>query len=128
VLEDVAHHSPRIDLLWADRGYTGSGSAWIQDHLGWQVTIVQHPSQPRGRWVPHGDLPDLSTVWSTYERLKPQRLGFRGILPRRWVVERTISWLSHSRRLSRDDERRCETSEMGVSIAMIRLMLRRLVR
>jgi putative transposase len=43
-------------------------------------------------------------------------------------VERTLSWLSHTRRLSRDYERRCETSEAWIYIAMSRLMLRRLVQ
>jgi putative transposase len=34
------------------------------------------------------------------------------VLPRRWVVERTfISWLGQNRRLSKDYERLCETSE-----------------
>lgn len=131
VLEGVEERFPAIELLWADQGYTGSGKAWIEEQLGWHVSIVQHPPQPRGRWVPHsttGDLTDLSTVYFTYERFKPRRTGFRGILPRRWVVERTISWLAHSRRLSRDYERRCETSEAWIYIAMSRLMLRRLVR
>lgn len=62
LLEGAADRFPQITLVWADQGYTGSGRAWIEDHLGWQVSIVQHPPQPRGRWVPHGDLSDLSTV------------------------------------------------------------------
>ncbi len=131
LLEGVGDRFPEIALLWADQGYTGSGKAWIEERLGWQVDIVRHAPQARGRWIPHsttGDLTDLSTIWFTYERFKPQHAGFRGILPRRWVVERTISWLSHNRRLSRDYERRCETSESWIYIAMSRLMLRRLVQ
>jgi transposase len=38
-----------------------------------------------------------------WEKLMPQR-GFR-VLPRRWVVERTFSWLSQNRRMSKDYER-----------------------
>lgn len=131
LLERADERFPQSDLLWADQGYTGSGKAWIEEHLGWRVASVQHPPQARGRWVPHsttGDLTDLSTVWFTYERFKPPRTGFRGILPRRWVVERTISWLSHNRRLSRDYERSCATSEAWIYIAMSRLRLRRLVQ
>jgi putative transposase len=47
-------------------------------------------------------------------------------LPRRWVVERTFAWLGRYRRLSKDYERLCATTETLIYIAMSRLMLRRL--
>jgi transposase len=43
-------------------------------------------------------------------------------LPKRWIVERTFAWLSKQRRLSKDYESLCDTSEAMVHIAMIRLM------
>jgi putative transposase len=46
------------------------------------------------------------------------------VLPRRWVVERTFSWLGQNRRMSKDYERLCETSEAFIHVAMIRLMVR----
>ncbi len=49
------------------------------------------------------------------------------VLPRRWVVERTFAWLSNNRRLSKDYERYCQTSETFIYLAMTRLMLKRLV-
>jgi putative transposase len=49
-------------------------------------------------------------------------------LPRRWVVERTFSWLSQNRRMSKDYERLCATGEAFIYAAMIRLMVRRLAR
>ena len=48
------------------------------------------------------------------------------LLPRRWVVERTIGWLGRWRRLSRDYEELPEVSEAMVKLAMIRLMVHRL--
>jgi len=48
------------------------------------------------------------------------------LLPRRWVVERTIGWLGRWRRLSKDYEQRPEVAEAMVTLAMIRLMLHRL--
>ncbi len=51
--------------------------------------------------------------------------GFQ-ILPKRWIVERTFGWLIKQRRLSKDYEGLCETSEAMVYAAMIRLMLARL--
>ena len=47
-------------------------------------------------------------------------------LPQRWVVERTIAWLSRSRRLSKDYEREPASSEAMIQVSMIHLMLRRL--
>jgi putative transposase len=49
-------------------------------------------------------------------------------LPRRWVVERTFAWLSQNRRMSKDYERLCSTSEAFIYAAMTRLMARRLAR
>jgi transposase len=50
------------------------------------------------------------------------------VLPRRWVVERTFAWQAQNRRLSKDYERLCPTSEALIYLTMIRLMLRRLAR
>jgi putative transposase len=51
------------------------------------------------------------------------------VLPRRWVVERTFSWLDQNRRMSKDyDERLCVTAEAFIYVAMTRLMVRRLAR
>jgi putative transposase len=48
------------------------------------------------------------------------------VLPRRWVVERTLGWLGRWRRLSKDYEALPEVSEAMIKLAMIRLMLHRL--
>lgn len=48
------------------------------------------------------------------------------LVPRRWVVERTLGWLGRWRRLSRDYEELPEVSEAMVTLAMIRLMVHRL--
>lgn len=48
------------------------------------------------------------------------------VIPRRWVVERTIGWLGRWRRLSKDYEELPEVSEAMATLAMIRLMHHRL--
>jgi transposase len=53
--------------------------------------------------------------------------GFQ-VLPRRWVVERTIAWIDQNRRMIKDYERLPESGEAFIYVAMSRLMLRRLAR
>ena len=67
---------------------------------------------PAGRWV--------------FEIVKRNELHKFVVLPKRWIVERTLAWISHCRRLARDFERHVRTVVAFVYLAMIRLMLRRL--
>jgi putative transposase len=126
--EGMKEQFPRISLVWVDQGYTGVGKTWIEEHLGWNVTVVQHAPKPRGAWVPIGDLNDLAHLRFEWRRLPPQRTGFRGILPRRWVVERTFAWITRCRRLARDFEGLCASAEAFIFIALSKLMLTRLAR
>ena len=57
----------------------------------------------------------------------PKRRGFER-LPRRWVAQRTFTWLALNRRMSKDYERSCSTGEAFFFVAMTRLMARRLAR
>jgi transposase len=50
------------------------------------------------------------------------------VLPRRWTVERTLSWICQRRRCVRDYERLPENHEAMVTISMIMLMSRCLAR
>ena len=72
------------------------------------------------RWVKDKYRIVLAPVLRTEEQK-----GF-SVLPRRWVVERTLAWLGQSRRLSKDYEELPTTSETFIYMAMTRLMLRRL--
>jgi putative transposase len=126
LLEGARERFPRLEHLWVDQGYTGSGREWIERELGWRVEVVQHPPKPRGEWVPLGTGQDPRPF--AWRRLPPERTGFRGVLPRRWVVERTFGWLGQSRRLSKDYERLCATGEALIYAAMARIMTRRLAR
>ena len=47
------------------------------------------------------------------------------VLPKRWIVERTLAWISRNRRLARDYKRHARKAA-AFRLAMIRLMLRRL--
>ncbi len=98
VLAKVAQGLPRLRLIWADGGYAGQLIDWVKAQWGWVLQIVRRPDGVRRFQV----------------------------LPRRWVVERTLGWLGRSRRLSKDYEEEPECSEGMVYLAMIRVMLRRL--
>lgn len=53
--------------------------------------------------------------------------GFQ-VEPKRWIVERTWTWLENARILTRDYERLPENHEGMIYVVMIRLMLRRLTK
>jgi transposase len=53
--------------------------------------------------------------------------GFE-LLPRRWVVERTIAWLNRNRRLAKDFEATIESAAAWIMIASVKLLSRRVAR
>ena len=125
VLEGVKETFRRLAHVWLDQGYTGSGKAWIEKHLGWSVEIVQHAPSERGEWRYTRN--QEGKLEGKYIRFAPElKKGFKGVLPRRWVVERTLSWFGQSRRLSKDYERLPETGEAFIYVTMSRIMLKRL--
>ena len=53
--------------------------------------------------------------------------GFK-VLPKRWIVERTFGWLGRCRRIVRDVENLTRGHAAFIMLAMIRLMMRRIVK
>jgi putative transposase len=120
---------PRLSHLWLDSAYRGEdkGKDWVEKALGWSVDLVERLPKPAPKEV----LKSWAEQWSKegvaidWEKLLLPR-GFR-VLPRRWVVERTFSWIDQNRRMSKDYERLPETGEAFIYAATSRLMTRRLV-
>jgi putative transposase len=113
-----------------DAGYRGEekGADWVKKTLGWSVDVVERPRKPAPEevlmaWAREWEKEGVAVDW---QKLLPPK-GFQ-VLPRRWVVERTIAWIDHNRRMSKDYERLPESSEAFIYVAMSRLMLRRLAR
>ena len=95
------HDYPRLSVVWADAKYHNHAlNHWKARHrsLAWNLEVVRRP---------------------------PDSKGFT-LLPKRWVVERSIAWFNRARRLSKDYERRTDSSETMVRLAAISQMLNRL--
>ena len=124
LLERLGEQFGRLSHLWLDAGYNGKdrGTDWVEKELGLTTLVVRRPRRPRYVWVKEGEEID----WERIRKLLPEP-GFK-VLPRRWVVERTFSWIDQNRRMSKDYERLSETSEAFIYLAMARLMVRRLAR
>ena len=128
LLEAARPEVPRLSHLWLDAGYEGRGKKWAEESFGLSVEVVRKPPKP----VPEKVAKVWAEEWAKegkgidWQRLMPSR-GFK-VLPSRWVVERTFSWLGQNRRMSKDYERLPESSEAFVYAAMTRLMARRLAR
>jgi putative transposase len=98
LLQNLRKAFPAIKLAWADGIYAGKLVTWAKTALKLTVQIVRRP----------GDL-------HTFQ-----------VLPRRWVVERTLAWINRCRRTVRDYERLTAHHETMLHWAMIIVMTRRL--
>jgi putative transposase len=128
LLRTARKRLPRLSHLWVDAGYQGRGKEWVEQNLGLSVEVVYRTPKPTSEktariWAQEWAKEGRQIDW---QKLFPRR-GFE-VLPRRWVVERTFSWLSQNRRMSKDYERLCATAEAFIYVAMTRLMVRRLAR
>jgi putative transposase len=112
LLESSEQQFPCLQHLWADMGYRGELLPWITEHLGWRVEIVKRPRK-----------------WGRYPvGVEPPPLPAFTVLPRRWVVERTLAWIGRYRRMSKEYDYLPESSEAWIYAAMSRLMLKRLIQ
>jgi len=121
---------PRLSHLWLDAGYRGEdkGADWVEKTLGWSAELVERQRKPAPKevllaWARECTKEGVKMDW---EKFMPA-WGFQ-VLPRRWVVERTIAWIDQNRRMSKDYERLPESGEAFIYVAMSRLMLKRLAR
>ena len=102
VLKQLARATyARVEVIWAETKYHNHGlNAWIATESPgqWRLEVVRRPAGSPGGVL----------------------------LPKRWVVERTLAWLGRCRRNSKDSERRTDASESMIRISAIHLMLKRL--
>lgn len=100
LLATLSNKFPCLAKLFADGAYAGplfhEALAKLLPHL--QTEIIKRGDQAKGFVV----------------------------LPKRWIVERTIAWLNRCRRLAKDFENLTQHALAFVQLASIRLMLRKL--
>jgi transposase len=101
LLGSIRSAFPWLRHVFADGGYAGQKLEAALDRLGrWTVEIVKRSDAAKG-----------------FE-----------VLPRRWVVERTLAWLNRNRRLAKDFEATIASAEAWLLLASVQLLMRRLAR
>ena len=99
VLASIRYRFPWLRHVFADGGYAGKKLKQALRKLGkWTIQIVKRSDKAKG-----------------FE-----------IIPRRWVVERTLAWLNRNRRLAKDFERTIESTAAWLFMASVQLMTRRI--
>jgi transposase len=84
----------------------------VERTLGWTAEIVKHPPKPAPEEVMMAWMRELDKEGIPVDPKKfASHKGPRPFLPKRWVVERTFSWLSQNRRMSKPLREAC--GELG---------------
>jgi transposase len=102
LLKAVKAKSPWVEMSFVDGGYQGDEAqraAFEASHIA--ITVVK--------------------------RTDKEVKGFV-VLPKRWVVERTLGWINRARRLSKDFEATMESALAWLQIALAFIVMRRLAR
>jgi transposase len=88
----------------------------VQRTLGWTAEIVRHPPKPAPEEVMWAWVREFNRegVPIDAKKFMPQK-GPRPFLPKRWVVERTFSWLGQNRRMSLATTSVCRRAEKPLS-------------
>ena len=100
VLDKIRQQFSWLELVWADGGYNAHQVQTAAAKALLRVEIVKRCDDMKGFVV----------------------------LPRRWVVERTLSWFGRNRRLNKDYENLADTLVALITLACIQLAVRRLAR
>ena len=96
VLDGVYEKMPSIKAFSADAGYQGTTVEHVEKTMGLKIQISKK----------------IKDEWA--------------VLAKRWIVERTFSWINNCRRLSKDFEIFTHSAENFIRISMMQIMLDRL--
>ena len=91
-------HFPRMREIRADGGYKSGLDPWLQTYTNFRLNIIDKPVGQKGF----------------------------AVIPKRWVVERSIAWTGRNRLASREYNRLAESSESFIYLGSIKMLLNRL--
>ena len=95
VMDTLRYCFGRMQKIYADGGYRGELVGEVKNQLGWDLEITLRSDKDAG--------------------FKP--------LPKRWIIERTFSWLENFRRLAKDYEYTVASSAAMIYLAFIAIAL-----
>jgi len=101
VLESLKAPFCWVKKVWADGAYAGQWVAWVAGLRSRRPVELEIVQRSEGA------------------------VGFE-VIPKRWIVERTLGWLNRCRRLSKDYEATIRSAVAMIRLAMIHVMVRRL--
>jgi putative transposase len=98
LLNEYAEVLTSLEIVRVDQGYKQMFVDWVSQYLSCTVEVLEKTAD---------------------------QVGF-AVLPKRWVVERTFAWLGRNRQLSKEYDRRPESTEGWIYLASIDILLKRL--
>ena len=99
-IEQLRYSFPRLKRIIADGGYRGKLADTVKN-FGWELSVVLRPNESSKKFQ---------------------------VLPLRWIVERTFSWIENYRRMTTDYEFRTESAEAMLQITFCQIMLKKIIQ
>ena len=96
-IKQIRYIFPRLRKIIADGGYRGKLSDMVKD-FGWELSVVLRPDESSKKFQ---------------------------VLPLRWIVERTFSWIENYRKMTTDYEYKTESAETMLQIIFAQIMLKK---
>lgn len=100
LIKQLVGRCPCLKKILADGGYQGPLAEFVKG-LGWDFEVVLRPQEAARKFV---------------------------VLPLRWIVERTFSWIENYRRMTIDYERSSESAEAMLHLSFCQILLKKLHR
>lgn len=86
-----------IGKIFADGGFLKDLADWVKMQLGFEIIVVKRNEKHKCK-----------------------------VLPMRWIVERTLAWLTFHRRMSKNYKHLSDSGVAFIQLAMVRLMLNKI--